>query len=75
MKLMIQEYKDPEKIKIRKAKYCLQLIEPKQRKWFISSLYQETGYFAFDYKGKYYKLHIDPEANTAKVERYNLFIL
>lgn len=72
-KLLIQEYKDQEKIKKRWATHTLLLLKPVNL--FISSLYKETGFFAFDYNNQYYKLHIDPETNIAKIEKYKLSLL
>ncbi len=69
-KLLIKGYKDEGKIKNRKSKHFMLCIFPVP--FYVSSIYPEWNYFTFDYKGKFYKLQIDQENQTALIKKYHL---
>lgn len=73
IKILYQNYSKKELIETRRAKIFLMLLEPTKR--FISSVYPEAWYYAFDFCDIYYKLHIDNETNTVKIEKYKLSLL
>lgn len=71
-RLLIEKYKDENKIKKRGATHYILCIAPKQFQWFISSVYPENNGYAFDYKNKYYKLEINLDHGVATIKKYNL---